>query len=512
MKSTRQSTVTSNLRKGLAEKGISTRSIVAFLIFGMIVLVFVLSDMSGRRGGSHTTSAAAEVNGQIISIKDFNDEEGRLAQYYGQMFGGQFDMGAQRSMLRGEVMNSLVTKALASQAAEKEGIYATDAEIRHTITEDLPYFKKDGVFQTDAYKAILNANKLTPADFENKLRQDIVAQRSRQLFEAGMGVSELQKQAESGLKATKLNVQFITLNPQEFAKTHPASNDVVVKKLNETEFKKKAEDTFNASKAEYDTKEQVHASHILIRAAANDAAAVKTAQIKAEAILKRVATEDFNKVAGQVSEDPGSKTKNGDLGYFTRGRMVKEFEEAAFSLPVGKISGLVKTSYGFHIIKVIDKKPAVTATFENSKTEVAKKLVQSEEYSDVTKSLETALAAGKTDEVQQIISQHKLSWKESGTFDLASETIPTMNSAQALKTALELSKTNPLPKKLVREGENQYLIKFKEASSSAVTSISALDKDMLSRQKSSEAYRLWIDNFKKTAVIETNTALLKDVN
>ena len=87
MKSSLPASITNKLRKGLAEKGISTRSIVAFLIFGMIVLVFVLSDLSGRRGGGHSMSSAAEVNGQIISIKDFQDEENRMSQYYSSLFG-----------------------------------------------------------------------------------------------------------------------------------------------------------------------------------------------------------------------------------------------------------------------------------------------------------------------------------------------------------------------------------------------------------------------------------------
>ncbi len=511
MKSSRPASAIDNIKKGLSEKGISSRSIVAFLIFGMIVLVFVLSDLSGRRGGGHSMSSAAEVNGQIISIRDFQDEENRLSQYYAQLFGGQFDMGSQKALLRGEVMNTLVTKALASQAAEKEGIYATDAEVRHTITEDIPVFRKDGIFQSDSYKAILSANKLTPGEFENKLRQDIVTQRSRQLFEAAMGVSELQKAAESDLKTIQLNIQYAVLNPSEFAKSHTVTAEVANKKMADPLFKKKVEEYFSSNKAEFEVKEQIKASHILVRAVMTDEGGVKKAQDKAEAILNRLTKEDFGKVAAQVSDDPGSKVKNGDLGYFSRGRMVKEFEDAAFALPVGKVSGLVKTPYGFHIIKVMDKKAAAPANLEAAKNEIAKKLIQNEEYSTMIKSVEAALAAGKSAEAEQIISQNKLTWKDSGNFDLAAETVPSINSTQALKVALELNKANPLAKKLIREGETQYLIKLKNSNSVAGKAVSSADADVINRQKSSEAYRLWIEDFKKTADIETNTALIKDV-
>ena len=221
-----QNSLASKIRKGLTERGISSRSIVAFVVFGIIILVFVLSDLSGRKGGASSMGSAAEVNGQIISIKDFQDEENRLSQYYSQLFGGQFDMGAQKNMLRGEVMNSLVTKAVTWQAAEKEGIFATDAEVRRMITEDLPYFKKEGVFQTDSYKAILSANRLTPSEFEKKLRQDIVSQRSRQLFEASLGTTNLQKNAEADLKTIKLNLEYTAINLAEYTKSQSKSSTV----------------------------------------------------------------------------------------------------------------------------------------------------------------------------------------------------------------------------------------------------------------------------------------------
>lgn len=507
MKHSNNSSITSNLKKGLHERGISTRSIVAFFIFGIIILVFVLSDLSSRKGGGGSSiGAAAEVNDQIISIKDFQDEETRLSQYYAQLFGGQFDMSKQQAQLRGEVMNSLVSKALASQAAEKEGIYATDAEIRHMIMEELPYFKKDGVFQSDAYRAILSANRMTPGEFEKKLRQDVLGQRSRSLFEASLGTSEIQKNADKDLRSTKLNVEYVTLNADDYAKTHPVAADVIAKRLADAEFKKKVEDYFAANKAEFETKEQVKAAHILIRAG-NDEASIKAAQTKAQAVLARLKKEDFGKVAAQVSEDPGSKTKNGELGYFGHGQMMKEFEDAAFKLPLGQVSGLVKTAYGFHIIKVSDKKQASEANLEKSRSDIAKKLIQTEDFAAIAKAIETALNAGKTDEAMQIVSTNKLTWKDSGYFDLASEIVPGMNSAQAVKVAFELNKTNPVAKHLVREGDSQYLLKFKDAKVEAAV---AKDSDLSDRQKSLEAYRLWVENFRKTAKVEMNNRLLAE--
>lgn len=505
MKTSHELSFSDKMKRGLAEKGISLRSVVALLLFGMIVAVFILSDLTGRNPGSMSMGQAAQVNGEIISLKDFNDEENRMSQYYAQLFGGQFDMGPQRAMLRGEVMNTIVTKTLTAQAAEKEGIYATDAEIRHMITEELPYFKKDGHFQSDNYKNILAANRMTPGEFESKLRQDIKNQRSRQLFESSFMVSDLQKGIEKELRSSKINLEFVQLSGADFAQQNKASTEQLAQKWANADFAKKVQDTFKANESSYETQEQVKASHILIRA---EPGKEDEALKKAQAVAKRVEKEDFGKVAAQVSDDPGSKAKNGDLGFFTRGRMVKEFEDAAFAAPVGKVLAPVKSNFGYHIIKVTDKKAYVKADFEKVKNEIAQKLYADEQYQEFIKAIEADLAAGKIEDVGKNLSAHKMNWKETGFFDLATDTVPVMNSAQTMKTALELTKSQPMAKRLVREGDVQFLVKLKDFKVEAAD-IKAQDQELLERQASMEAYRSWVENFKKSARIETNTSLLQ---
>lgn len=495
-----------DIKKGLAEKGVSSRSIVAFLLFGMIVLVFVLSDLNGRGGGGVHMGQAAEVNGEIISIKDFQEEENRLSQYYGQLFGGQFDLSSQRTMLRGEAMNSLVSKTLGAQAAEKEGIFATDAEIRYMITQELPYFKRDGAFQSDSYKAILAANHLTAGEFENKLRQDIKNQRSRQLFETAMTAGTLQKAAEKELKSSKLNIEYVALSPTEYAKNHEVTAAAVSAKLADPEFAKRVEAEFNANPSEFEGKEEIRASHILIKL---DPASEEATLNKAQAALKRVrANEDFGKVAAEVSDDPGSKAKKGDLGFFTRGRMVKEFEAVAFTLPIGQISDLVKSSFGYHIIKVTEKKAFVKADFEKAKHVIAKRIIANEEYSSFIKSIEADMTAGKADAAIQTLAKNNMKWKESGYFDLAMEAVPGINSVPVMKASLELTKSSPLSKNLVRDGEVQYLLRLKDTKIDS-GAVKAQDKELQEKQRSTDAYRLWVENFRKSAKIETNSTLVQ---
>ena len=117
--------------------------------------------------------------------------------------------------------------------------------------------------------------------------------------------------------------------------------------------------------------EEVHARHILIRADAGDEKASKAAEDKIKAVIARLKKgEDFIKVAGEVTEDPSGKANGGDLGYFGKEQMVPEFADAAFKLDKGKLSEPVKTQFGWHVLKVEDKRTKPAPTFDEVKPQV----------------------------------------------------------------------------------------------------------------------------------------------
>jgi peptidyl-prolyl cis-trans isomerase C len=128
----------------------------------------------------------------------------------------------------------------------------------------------------------------------------------------------------------------------------------------------------------FDSGERVRASHILLRVPEGAGPEVKKVQrVKAEAALARVRKgEDFMAVARQVSEDPGSAPRGGDLGAFGKGQMVPAFEQAAFALPAGQVSGLVESPFGFHIIKVQERLPAGKVAFDPVKGQIKDHLAQ----------------------------------------------------------------------------------------------------------------------------------------
>lgn len=207
-------TFADRVHKGFSQH-LTLRNTIALVVFGMIIFAFVFSGfLTGKRGGTLGAGVAATVNGEIVSLKQFQDQQNKISAYYSQMLGSQFEQIFQRQQLASETMNQLVNASVSHQAAEKENVFATDANVRQAI-QDMPYFKKDGVFQTDLYKGLLQANGMTPADFEKSLRAEITTQKVRDLFEASATTTELEKKFEQTIKSQKMNIEYVQIDSQK---------------------------------------------------------------------------------------------------------------------------------------------------------------------------------------------------------------------------------------------------------------------------------------------------------
>ena len=152
---------------------------------------------------------------------------------------------------------------------------------------------------------------------------------------------------------------------------------------------------YDENKEDFNKPEQVKASHILVKVAPTATPEEKAAaKAKIDSLLKKVkAGGDFAALAKDNSDDPGSKIMGGDLGFFDRGTMVKEFADAAFAMKVGQVSNVVETQFGYHIIKVTDRKEGGMTTFENAKADIVKSL-QDKKKNELFKQLIEKVKAG----------------------------------------------------------------------------------------------------------------------
>jgi peptidyl-prolyl cis-trans isomerase D len=186
---------------------------------------------------------------------------------------------------------------------------------------------------------------------------------------------------------------------------------------------------YRDNQQEFTTPEQVRASHILIKSDKDDAAA----KAKAEGLLKQVKSgADFAALAKKNSEDEGSAKNGGDLDYFGRGRMVKEFEDAAFSLQPGQMSDVVKSPFGYHIIKVVDHKPAITKSIADVRQQIADRLATERAQADATALATQVGAELKTPaDLDRVAAARKLTVQESGFF-LRDEPVAGLGPVQEL--------------------------------------------------------------------------------
>lgn len=197
-------------------------------------------------------------------------------------------------VVKTQLLDMMVKNKVEYLKAKADGITATTEEINKMATDAKSYYGGE-----EGFKKFLTAQKMTEADFQKMITEQIMNDKLREKLSGNLTISD-----------------------------------------------EEAQKYFEAHKSSY---EEVNADHILVKTEA-----------EAKAIRDRVMKgEDFNKLASELSTDPSAKENKGNLGFFARGAMVPEFETAAFSLKPGEISQPVKTSYGFHIIKVLEKKSAV---------------------------------------------------------------------------------------------------------------------------------------------------------
>jgi hypothetical protein len=226
---------------------------------------------------------------------------------------------------------------------------------------------------------------LTPADFEESIRKQLTVEKLRSSLTEWLSVADTDLEQEYRRRNDKVKLAVVTLTADSLRGQVTASDADVASYFDahKEEFKipekrkiryllvdidalrakvvvpaAEIERAYNNSVEQYSTPEQVRASHILLKTEGKDDATVKA---KAEQLLKQAkAGADFADLAKKNSEDEASAKNGGDLDYFGRGRMVPEFDQAAFAMQTGQISDLVKTQYGYHIIKLTDKKTATT--------------------------------------------------------------------------------------------------------------------------------------------------------
>ena len=375
----------------LDSKKIGVRIILGAVVgaLGISMLLYLVPQGPGT-GAEASSDTVAKIGDQTVSLAEVRQQLAEIQR-----------RGNVPKMMEGlyarQILNQLVyTKEIEYEAA-RLGIKVTNEEIADRVKQYLPTaFNGDSPVGMNEYSnQVQQRFQMTVPVFENLVREGLLEEKFRRLVTDGISVSPAELQEQFRYQNEKVKLDYAFIKPEDLeAKINPDDAEIKayyeknksrymipekrvveyglvdLSKLRQTtqisddELKLKYQQNIQ----DYQVPNRVHAQHILFMTVGKTDAEVDEIRKKAEDVLKQAKKgAKFDELAKKYSEDPGSKDKGGDLGWLVQGQTVPEFEKAAFSLNKGEISDLIKTQYGFHIIKVLDKETAHTKTFDEVK-------------------------------------------------------------------------------------------------------------------------------------------------
>jgi len=376
--------------------------ILTFL-FLIIIASFLFSNFDSKLGGGTGGSRqVASVDGTPITSREYQMALNRQVEFFNQMMGGQGmtqkqleEMGIKQS-----VMNGLIQQKVILNAATDMGFVVSTEEVKNEI-KVLPYFKTNNQFDVNLYRNMLQSNGYTPVQFEELLANDLKNKKVDELFNSFL-VSEKFAQDVLKFKNNIVVVEGVKIGRQSLTPLISVSEQEVKDYLAKTENAKTLEQAYNDNLSTYNKAEEVKARHILIKG--EDAKALE----RINSIKSKVNAKNFAQVASKETEDETGKGNGGDLGWFSAGRMVPEFEQVAFKMKAGDISAPIKTQFGYHLIYVEGKKAAESKSLEQVKPELARLTIQKSKAQDLDEllknesaRLESALKGGNFSLVEE---------------------------------------------------------------------------------------------------------------
>ena len=348
--------------------------------------------------GTDSVAWAARVGGQVISVQAFQREARNLEYTYRQILGTQFDQ--QRPFLRvGQTaISRLVDRELLVREATKAGLKASDQEVAEAIMKD-PSFQQNGVFiGKERYEQIFRSNQAMLEEYEQQVHQELLLNKLRSLVEDSAAVGDSELREAYALQNEKVSIQYFVLDDSRLPAAPPTESQIedyyrqhqtdypsgegrsgryvlldvrdIASRMDVPEAEVRSQ-YIQDQKTRFTVPEKRRASHILVKVAPNATSEQSgAAETKAMKALARVrGGEDFAKVAREVSED-STASQGGDLDYFTRDRMVREFSDAAWALKVGQASDLVRSPFGFHVIRLTDIQPGHEMTLGEARPQI----------------------------------------------------------------------------------------------------------------------------------------------
>ncbi len=501
---------------------------IAKFILVLIIIPFALWGVDSylKQGGSGPVVAKV-AGGEIMQnefLQALKDQQEQMRASLGKNFDPSIMANPE---IRKSVLDGLVNQRIMLADATQEGLTVSDTQLAKFIS-GIEAFWENGTFSHTRYESVLRQQNMTTGMFEHRLRQDLLLQTaqegvSRNAFIPRVVANNLIRINEQQREASQSVIQIEQFMPQakvdavaikdyydkhqdEFRLPEQARLEYVVLSAEHlTTLVAVSEEEIAAYYKEHASQfgqaEERQASHILIGVAATASAAEKTAAMdKARKVLQEVkqAPGNFAQFAKQYSQDTGSASQGGDLGYFGRGAMVKPFEDAAFQMAAGDISDLVQSDFGYHIIKLTAIKPAKLRPLQEVHGEITQELKKQKAGRKFVENAEnfSNLVYEQGDSLTPVAQQLGLKVEQSGWVTRLASDTPLLNSPkllqavfteEVLKNKRNTEAVEVVPNTLVAA----RMLEYKAASVKPLEEVSAALGQRLQRQQASVLAVKW---------------------
>jgi peptidyl-prolyl cis-trans isomerase D len=375
-------------------RDVAVRVFLGFVV-GAIGLMMVITMVPGPVGSlAESPNAVAEIGGRQVTLDDVSRRLQRLERV-------QPIAGPLRAFYARQIVDQLVFTQLLELEARRLGIRVTDEERTERIRLFIPSaFEGERFVGMERYATEVEGRLgMTVSEFEEAVSQSLLEEKFRRLVTDGITVTPQEVEEEFRRRNEKVKLEYVLVKPEElqtqvsiseselaaYFEKNKARYSVAERRsaryilLDVAELGRSADVSdaelrayYNENIDRYRIRNRVQVSHILLKTIGKTDAEVAEIQAKTEDVLKKARRPGakFEDLAREFSEDTTTSGAGGDLGWILEGQTVPEFEKTAFSLPKGAISDVVKTMYGFHIIKVVDREAARTRSFEEVRGEI----------------------------------------------------------------------------------------------------------------------------------------------
>ncbi|NMY41446.1 peptidylprolyl isomerase [Pseudomonas sp. WS 5013] len=487
---------------------------IAKTIIGVIVVLMALTGFDAIIQSTSNSQNAAEVNGEKITQSSLNAAVDMQRRQLIQQFGKDFDASLlDDKLLRQASLDSLVDRTLLLQGAKEAGMGFSDASLDQLILQT-PAFQVDGKFNAARFDQILQQQGMGRMEFRERLKQDVLVSQLQASLAASNFVTDaelenfvrLDKQTRDFASQTiHIDTKSIDISDDELKAYYDEHKDqymspeqVVVEyvELRKESFFAQAEASDEELQALYQKEianlaEQRRAAHILLEV--NDKLSDEQAKAKLAEVAERLKQgEDFAKLAEEVSQDPGSASNGGDLGFAGPGVYDPEFEKSLYALKKDEVSAPVRSSFGWHLIKLLDVQAPEVPSFDSLKAKLEREVkAQQVEQRFVEAAKELEEASFEASDLAQPAQELGLQVQTSGAFGREGgegvaanrQVVQAAFSPEVLEDgansgAIELDPDTTLVLR-VKEHKKPTLLPLEE--------VSAGIRDALSRKKASEA-------------------------